>query len=170
MFFKIKYNAEWLFKAIPFYKKTTCTINTNCNYLVRPLYTLQKKKRKTISKKETQNHIQKKKRKTTYWWHWEDNFNCCMVGPQGLHFCKSEFGHLWPTAQNLDILGPTAIKIIFPMSPICGFAFLFLNVVLRFFFWNGFAFLFLKSITLANIFRRFEKEIATICYKSRLRC
>ena len=30
----------------------------------------------------------------------------------------------------------TAIKIIFPMSPICGFAFLFLNVFLRFFFWR----------------------------------
>ena len=41
-----------------------------------------KKERKTTSKKETQNHIQKKKRKTTYWWHWEDNFNCSMVGPR----------------------------------------------------------------------------------------
>ena len=24
--------------------------------------------------------LQKNKRKTTFWWHWEDDFNCCMVG------------------------------------------------------------------------------------------
>ena len=95
-------------------------------------YTLQKKKRKTISKKETQNHIQKKKRKTTYWWHWEDNFNCCMVGPQGLHFCKSDFGRPLTDCAKFRYSRTyhTAIKIIFPMSPICGFAFLFLKSIL----------------------------------------
>ena len=91
------------------------------------------------SKKETQNHILKKKRKTTYWWHWEDNFNCCMVGPQGLHFCKSDFGHLWPTAQNWDILGPTVqqLKLSSNVTNMwfcvsffeCGFAFLFLKSI-----------------------------------------
>ena len=106
----------------------------SCCYIL-----FKKRNAKPFKKKETQNHIQKKKRKTAYWWHWEDNFNCCMVGPQGLHFCKSDFGHLWPTAQNLDILWTTIQQL--KLSSQCH-----QYVVLRFFFWNGFAFLFLKSI------------------------
>ena len=74
-----------------------------------------------------------------YWWHWEDNFNCCMVGPQGLHFCKSDFGHLWPTAQNLDILGPTIQQL--KLSSQCH-----QYVVLRFFFWMWFCVSFFEMV------------------------
>ena len=57
------------------------------------------------SKKETQNHFQKKKRKTTYWWHWEDNFNCCMVGPRISKFCA--VGQRWPKSllQKWQVTG-----------------------------------------------------------------
>ena len=90
------------------------------------IYTLQKRKRKTISKKETQNHIQKKKRKTTYWWHWEDNFNCCMVGPRISKFrsCKNEDPGDLPYS-NWNYL-PNVTNMWFCVSFFeCGFAFLF---------------------------------------------
>ena len=99
--------------------------------------TLQKKKRKTISKKETQNHIQKKKRKTTFkkrnakphWWHWEDNFNCCMVGPRISKFCA--VGQRWPKSllQKWRPWGPTIQQL--KLSSQCH-----QYVVLRFFFWR----------------------------------
>ena len=62
-----------------------------------------------------------------------------MVGPQGLHFCKSDFCHLWPTAQNVDILGPTIQQL--KLSSQCH-----QYVVLRFFFWMWFCVSFFEMV------------------------
>ena len=91
-----------------------------------------------------------RKRKTTYWWHtrlWPSH-KSLTVGDQDLwpvtcHFCKSDFGHLWPTAQNLDILGPTIQQLKLSsqchqvwdaLAAGCGFAFLFQTMWLLHFY------------------------------------
>ena len=45
----------------------------------------------------------------------------------------------------------TAIKIIFPMSPICGFCVSFFDVVLRFFFWRVYMFRAVIQYSFLNI-------------------
>ena len=93
-------------------------------------HTLQKKKRKTFSKKETQNHILG---------HWEDNFNCCMVGPRISQFCA--VGQRWPKSllQKWRPWGPTIQQLT--LSSQCH-----QYVVLRFFFWMWFCVSFFEMV------------------------
>ena len=85
--------------------------------------------------------------------------DCRWPGPLTCHFCKSDFGHLWPTAQNLDILGPTIQQL--KLSSQCH-----QYVVLHFFVWMWFCVSFFEEYILhfnPNSPSYFGEEPSWIC-------